>query len=111
MIVDIFINRAFIDFLSYNVFYKIMIWSVKKSKIAQVVCPETRQTNPLMPIGGHPANAMVFPDLSWDWWGRSRVLRLGVERQQVMCHQSFLQFEEKGNILQINSNVYKHISV
>ena len=84
----------------------ILFMSIKESKITPGVCPGTKQTNPLMPIGGHPAYTMVSQGLSWDWWGRSQVLRLGFERQQVMCQQSFLQFKYKGNILQTNSNYF-----
>ena len=64
---------------------------MKKTKIAPVVCPGTEHTDPLMPIGGYPANTMVSQGLSWDWWGRSQVLRLGVERQQVNISHAILQ--------------------
>ena len=45
--------------------------------------PGTEHTDPLMPRGGYPANTMVSQGLSWDWWGRSQVLRLGVDRKQA----------------------------
>ena len=57
--------------------------SIKKSKIAPVVCPVTEHTEPLMPIGGYPANTMVSQGLSWDWWGRSQVLKMGAEGHQA----------------------------
>ena len=49
------------------------LFYIKESKITQVVCPWTEQhMNPLIPIGGDPANTMVSQGLSWDWWGRSQ---------------------------------------
>ena len=62
---------------------------MKESKIAPGVCPGTEQTDPLMPIGGYPADTMASQGLSWDWWGRSQVQKMGVERHQGS--QSILQ--------------------
>ena len=73
---------------------------MNESKIAPGVCPGTEQTDPLMPIGGYPANTMVSQGLSWDWWGRSQVQKMGVDRQQVSSIQSILQIKYKGNSLQ-----------
>jgi len=77
---------------------------VKQPKITPVVCPGTEHTDPLMPIGGYPANTMVSQGLSWDWWGRSQVQRLGVERQQVFHSQTILSYRGRENILQ---NLYR----
>ena len=84
MKVCIVLQRSSTSIFSYKIFYKIR-------KIAPVVCPGTEQTDPLMPIGGYPANTMVSQGLSWDWWGRSQVLRLGVDRQQANISHEILQ--------------------
>ena len=83
--------------LSYKLFYN---YFMKKPKITPVVCPGTEYTDPLMPIGGYPANTRVSQGLSWDWWGRSQVQRLGVERQQVNHSITILTSKKRENILQ-----------
>ena len=82
-----------------------------ESKITPGVCPGTKHTDPLMPIGGYPANTMASQGLSWDWWGRSQVQKMGVERPQVNFSQSILQIEHRGNYLQIYGPLRKWVWV
>ena len=98
MIVSIIQYRTFKGSLSYKISYRVIIYSINQSKITPGVCPGTKHTDPLMPIGGHPANTMASQGLSWDWWQVSQVQNMGVDRLQDNFKSSILQY--RGNNLQ-----------
>ena len=77
-----------------------------ESKITQVVCPVIKHTDPLMPIGGHPANTMASQGLSWDWWGRSQVQNIGADRHQNNFILQILTIQYRRNILQYNQETW-----
>ena len=100
-------KKIFIE--TYYVLQNIQSLFMFESKITQVVCPVIKHTDPLMPIGRHPANTMASQGLSWDWWGRSLVQKMGVERRQGNFSQLILQIKHRGSKLQnfVNKKRYQ----
>ena len=102
-------KKIFIE--TYYVLQNIQSLFMFEPKITQVVCPVIKHTDPLMPIGGHPANTMASQGLSWDWWGRSLVQKMGVERRQGNFSQSILQIKHRGNNFQSYSSLKRWVWV